>query len=113
MDNRFESVSEIARFVDVSDSCIYRWIQTGKIVAKKENGKFIISIEDNRDFIFERYRENRNRPIEAWVPDGLEDYSEWHQVIDYFCWLIKLSYSSRENLKKKSFRLDSLFASYI
>jgi|GEM_PF-6284114 len=36
-------------------------------------------------------------------PDFL-DYLYFHNVIDKFCWLLKLQYSKRETVKKKNYR---------
>lgn len=43
----------------------------------------------------------------------LRHYSRWHDLIDEMTWLLKVSYGSTDDIKKKHFRLDSLFASQL
>jgi len=45
-------------------------------------------------------------------PDFL-DYLYFHNVIDKFCWLLKFQYSDRETVKKKKYRIDTLFQRFI
>ena len=42
------------------------------------------------------------------VPEFL-DYLFYHNVLDRFCWLLKLHYSDRETVKRKRHRLDTVF----
>ncbi len=37
------------------------------------------------------------------------DYLFFHNVLDKFCWLIKLHYADRETVKKKRYRIETLF----
>jgi hypothetical protein len=109
----FDSVIGFANFLQVSPTTVYRWIKNGDVVAREKDGKLNIIHEECRDFISNKLRELRYRPEKAFVPEGLEDYSEWHLVVDYFCWLLKVCYTSKENIKRKTFRLDYLFANYL
>lgn len=45
-------------------------------------------------------------------PDFVE-YLFFHNVLDKFCWLIKLHYADRITVRKKGYRIDTLFQSYI
>ena len=45
-------------------------------------------------------------------PD-FSDYLYFHNVIDKFCWLIRLHYGDRETVKGKSYRLDILFQQFL
>lgn len=64
---------------------------------------------ERRDFISED-------SIDSWVlekaPDFL-DYLFFHNVIDKFCWILKLHYSDRETVKKKKYRIDTLFQRFM
>ena len=46
------------------------------------------------------------------APDFL-DYLYFHNVIDKFCWLLKFQYSERDVVKRKKYRIDTLFQNYI
>ena len=46
------------------------------------------------------------------APDFL-DYLFFHNVLDKFCWLLKLHYADRETVKKKKYRIDTLFQRFI
>jgi hypothetical protein len=63
--------------------------------------------------LVEAIRQRRFAPQEAYVPNELLEYNEWHQFLDEFSWLIKICYSPKEIVKNKRFRLDQLFSNYI
>lgn len=46
------------------------------------------------------------------APDFL-DYLYFHNVLDKFCWLIKFQYSERDTVKRKKYRIDTLFQHFI
>jgi len=46
------------------------------------------------------------------TPDFL-DYLFFHNVLDKFCWILKLHYADRETVKKKKYRIDTLFQRFI
>jgi hypothetical protein len=46
------------------------------------------------------------------MPDFV-DYLFFHNVIDKLCWVVKLHYADRETVKKKRYRLDTLFQRFI
>ncbi|NOT04030.1 MAG: hypothetical protein HOP27_05465 [Anaerolineales bacterium] len=107
------SIQEIIGFTGVTKSTIYRWIKTGKLIAIKDGQSYSILLSENRDFISALIRKKHSKPISVWTPKEIEDYSEWHELIDEICWLIKVCYSSRDDIKRKRFRLDTLFVNYL
>lgn len=57
---------------------------------------------------------------EDFIPDSVDlvllardpsfvDYLFFHNVLDKFCWVAKLHYADRETVKRKRYRLDTLF----
>src|SRR3972149_6142624 len=48
-----------------------------------------------------------------YAPTELKTYSGWHQTLDELVWLLKVTYATPEALRKRRFRLDTLFAGYI
>ena len=48
----------------------------------------------------------------AEAPDFI-DYLFYHNVLDKFCWLIKLHYSERKTVKSKKYRLEVLLQQYL
>lgn len=45
--------------------------------------------------------------------ESFVDYLFFHNVLDKFCWLIKLHYADRETVRRKRYRLDTLFQWYL
>ena len=41
------------------------------------------------------------------------DYLFFHNVLDKFCWMLKLHYADRQTVKQKRYRIDTLFQRYI
>lgn len=106
------TVQEFAKFLDMSEKTIRRWIKQGKLVAELKNGKYFIETEKNLAFISSQKRRSNKQP-EVWVPEGIQRYNEWHEILDEFCWLLKISYTHRNDVKDRAFRLDQLFANYL
>ncbi|WP_342088930.1 hypothetical protein [Dyadobacter sp. OTU695] len=52
-------------------------------------------------------------PDEAYTPDELLDYSDWHQTLDYIAWLFKTCYTTIDNIKKKKFNIHHIFVQYL
>ena len=46
------------------------------------------------------------------APDFV-DYLFFHNVLDKFCWLIRLQYADKATVKRKHYRLDTLFQRFI
>ncbi len=108
-----ESPQTLAESLQVSVSTVYRWIRDGKLVVSSDASGMTIPIDPNIDFFLAKERARWNREPQTWVPSELVDYDQWHQLLDGFCWLLKVCYSTPEEIKRKKFRLDSLFANYI
>jgi len=106
-------VKEIAELAGVAESTIYHWIKSSKLKATKNGKSYIILFSENSDFLLTQLKKKHNKPQSAWTPKEIEDYSEWHELIDEICWLIKVCYSSRDDIKRKRFRLDKLFVNYL
>jgi hypothetical protein len=68
---------------------------------------------ENDKFLLAQLKKKHSKPQLAWTPKEIEDYSEWHELIDEICWLIKICYSSKDDIKHKLFRLDRLFVNYL
>jgi excisionase family DNA binding protein len=106
------TVAELAAFLGVSSGTVRRWIRGGRIQAVKERGVLLIPV--SQEFILEQLRRRRTSSTRSpYTPTELKSYSQWHETLDQLVWLLKTSYASREMLKKRRFRLDSLFAAYI
>jgi hypothetical protein len=43
----------------------------------------------------------------------LINYHPFHDFIDRYCWLIKLYYSDKEDIKRKNYRIDTLFQNFL
>jgi len=106
-------ISDAAENVGVAESTIYRWIRAGKLKAIKQGRVYEISLDENREFLFAQYQKKHSKPEIAWTPKEIDAYSEWHEFIDEICWLIKICYSSKADIKRKLFRLDRLFINYL
>ena len=68
---------------------------------------------ENSEFILSRLKEKWGRPRRAYIPRQIEGYNEWHQTIDEICWLFKVCYTPKEDVRKKRFRLDRIFHNYL
>ena len=107
------SVQYIAEFSGVSKSTIYRWIHIGKLIAVKLGQGYDIPLDENRELLLALLKKKHSKPETAWTPNEIVDYSEWHELIDEICWLIKICYSSTNDIKRKLFRMDRLFVNYL
>ena len=108
------SVGQLSDFLHVTPATIYRWISDGKLDATKSNGTFTIFESDkNRAFYLSEFEKARKRPLAAWVPKEIKEFNRWHHLLDEFLWLLKVSYSEPDDIKRKAFRLDQLFYSFI
>jgi len=113
MDNELLTVPDLSSNFSISPSTIYRWIREGKLNSQK-SGRRVFVIRDDTFFSFlsEMLEWNYDKN-DAYIPDELLQYEYWHQNIDYFSWLLKICYSSKEDIKRKRFRIDKIFQNYI
>ena len=107
------SVNGCADALGVAPSTIRRWIRTGQLVAETRHGRYRLPEEPNFSFLFSKIREIQTRPSRPYVPREIAGYNRWHTVLDEFCWLLKVTYTSPAELKRKVFRLDVIFANYL
>ncbi len=107
------SIQDIVQFTGVTTGTVYKWIRTGKLKAIKEGKNYDIPFTENKDFLLAQLKKKREKLQLAWTPKEIEDYSEWHELLDELCWLIKICYSSKDDIKHKRFRLDQLFVNYL
>jgi len=107
------TVTGLAEFLEVTPETVRSWIRSGALSAELRGRKYHIPEDVNSEFVLHKLREKRDRPSTPFVPKEIGAYDKWHTVLDEFCWLVKLTYSSREHLKARRFRLDSLLAAYL
>jgi hypothetical protein len=70
--------------------------------------------EKNREFLLLELRKKRDRLLyKPYVPEAIKGYNEWHQIIDEICWLFKVCYTSRDDVKRKRFRMDRILYNYL
>jgi excisionase family DNA binding protein len=114
-DERSYTVGELVELLQVSRSTIHRWIGQGKLKASKVNGAYHIPLgEKNREFLLLELRKKRDRLLyKPYVPEAIKGYNEWHQIIDEICWLFKVCYTSRDDVKRKRFRMDRILYNYL
>ena len=112
-DEENHSVSEVSEFLGVSTGTIRKWLQTGRLVGTKLGGRWALPLEPNRDFYIDATRVPWDAPEKAYVPDEIGGYHRWHQVVDELSWLVKICYSDSHAIRRKSFRIDHLFFSYM
>jgi hypothetical protein len=104
------SPKELAADLEVPVWKVLRWIKHGKLVAESSGQDYEIRHDKNHEFIHKQLRKKHNR---VWTPKEIKGYSEWHQVLDELGWLVKICYSSKDEIKKRTFRLDMLFMNYL
>jgi hypothetical protein len=112
--DRGYTVQDLSQFLEKTKSTIYRWIKEGKLEPEKTSGNLILPhTEKNISLIFSERRKIWDRPPSPYIPKELRAYSEWHEVIDEIGWLFKVCYNQKEDVKRKLFRLDIMFANYL
>jgi hypothetical protein len=107
------TVRRASEFLGVSQSAVRLWVRKGLLIAYRKGRALSIPEQPNLAFISGRLRAKWARPVPAYVPPEISRYSEWHQVLDEFAWLVKAVYSEPADLKRRRFRLDVLFARYL
>lgn len=103
----------MSEFLGVTVETVRRWIRTGVLIAEKKGNKYVIPETENAEFLIQKIKQKQSQPDTPFVPKEIETYDKWHTLLDELCWLVKITYSSRENLKSKKFRLDTLLSSYL
>jgi len=113
LSDRVASVESIAQFAGVTKSTVYRWIRAGKLKATRRGKIYDIPFSDNSEILAAQLKKRHGKLSTAWTPREIGRYSEWHELLDEICWLIKICYSSRDDVKHKRFRSDLLFVNYL
>ncbi len=109
-----DTVREVANVLQVTEGTVRKWIHSGQIDAEKADGQYrLINNEKTSAFLVGKIRSRSNSPPKAWNPREIRDYSKWHDLLDEMIWLLKVCYSTPEEIKRRKFRVDSLFAEYL
>jgi len=108
-----DTVRGLAEFLEVTPGTVRSWIRRGSLVAERRGTRYHIPNDINADFVQKKLKEKHERPNSPFVPKEIGAYEKWHTVLDEFCWLLKVTYTTREDLKARRFRLDSLLAAYL
>ncbi len=109
----FRTVKGLAEVLEVTPSTVRSWIRRGSLVAEKRGAQYLIPHVANADFVLKKLKEKHGRPRSPFIPKEIEAYEKWHTVLDEFCWLLKVTYATREDIKARKFRLDALLAAYL
>lgn len=104
------SPKDLAEHLKVPEWKVLSWIRYRQLIAELSGSNYEIAYDKNREFILAQREKARNQ---TWTPKEIKRYSEWHQVLDELSWLVKICYSSKEEIKRRSFRLDKLFMNYL
>lgn len=108
------SITNLSEILERSPSTIYRWIRQGKLVPIKEGGRYLIPVSEKNDaLLFDEIRNKYRRPYRRYTPKEIQEYSEWHHALDEIGWLFKVCYSPIQEIQKRQFRLDRVFANYL
>lgn len=105
------AIDDLVGFVRVSKSTIYRWIKEEKIKTKIVDGKTEVYFNE---FITNKFEINSHKFYsQPYIPVELKDFHLWYETLDYLTWLFKISYSPKELIKAKKFRMDNIFINYL
>jgi excisionase family DNA binding protein len=106
------SLTELATLLGVSQGSVRRWIRSGRLRTAGDGQGVRIPLA--QELILDRLRRGRaSFERVPYAPTELKTYSGWHQTLDELVWLLKVTYATPEALRKRRFRLDTLFAGYI
>jgi hypothetical protein len=110
---QLNTVNGLAEFLEVTPGTVRTWIRSRALTAERRGAQYYIPQDLNSEFVLQKLNEKHNRPDSPFVPKEIEAYEKWHTVLDEFSWLVKVTYSSREELRARRFRLDSLLTAYL
>jgi len=113
LDGKIVSIQAVARIMNVSNSTVYGWIRDGNVKNSGNGHTKAVQYDENQEFLRKHLFDRVGKAESAYVPTELERYSKWHQIVDGMTWLLKVSYSTPDEIKKRRFRLDKLFANYL
>ena len=107
------SLSRLSEALHVSKPTIYRWTQRGSLKTTSEGGRLVARWEGNEEFIQRHLIRAHSKPQAPFIPKEIKRFGKWLEVLDELTWLLKVGYSTPEEIKKKRFRLDQLFANFL
>lgn len=88
-----------------------RGTDIGKIVISGNDGNKLKMLSENKKYQDLIFYLNPSYFYD-YCPE-LIDYLVFHDFVDRFCWLIKLWYAPKEVIKKRTYRIDTLFQYFI
>jgi excisionase family DNA binding protein len=106
-------VPDAAEILHVSKSTVYRWVREGKLKSDKIGRRISVTYDLNGEFFRLQLQKHWSKPAGAFVPKEIKRYGEWHELLDELVWLLKVSYSKPNDIKRKQFRLDQLFLNFL
>lgn len=111
-------VYTVGRFAEacyVTTATVRRWIARGRMVSTKQDRRHLIDLQDdtNRQFFRDELSKISQRSARALRPGEIRQFSDRHEVLDEIAWLFKTCYSQQDDIKRKRFRLDLMFANYL
>jgi hypothetical protein len=117
---KYKTVKEISKSFKLSEDYIEKLAKSGVLDFKISNNEIIIP-----DYTYPRLRllsEDKKYQKEIlkspkhflyeYHPE-LKEYLQFHDIIDRFAWMIKLSFSPTHVLKNRRFRIDELFQYFL
>jgi hypothetical protein len=119
-----ERLSKIAADLGVAEADVAAFCAAAGIrIFKEADGTDVISSVEDRAIIEVAFRNPKYRP-KLEVSVGYSDYLHgnhpeiaqylcYHDVVDILCWMLKLRYASQEDVRKRRYRLDTLFGSFL
>lgn len=115
--NNFSEIDSPVKFskeFNVPLSTIRYWIKKSYIYIKKKDGNITFVNENQvRNLIVDKVLGKYYPKNESYLPKEIKDLSEWSRALNYFSWLFKICYSSKENIKKGKFRSDEIFQNFV
>jgi len=110
----FQTLDELARNFNVTSGTLREWIRKGKIDVERQGKLIRLSVDEkNHTFLQKNAARLWRRPPKAWVPLEIAGFNTWHELLDEFCWLVKVHYSTPRQIRVRKFRLDELLASFL
>ncbi len=92
-DIHYQPVREVSGPFHRSPQTIRRWIKKEIIDGKKTSEGYVVLFTDKTMKVFRRSIEEYHlTPREAYTPQEISEYNEWHQTLDELC-------SSRQELR--------------
>lgn len=107
------TIPDAARLAGAATSTVRGWIRRGVLTSRRVDDTLVVPVPDNTRFLIAKGREPSGRPEGPYTPPEISRYSTWHEVLDEIAWLVKATYSTVPDLKRKRFRADVLLSNYL